>query len=119
MTGSMRSAIAETERRREKQVAFNAAHGITPQTIRKRVSDVMEGARVSAPGAARTGGRTGGRDRRAAELEVPTDPRALGKFLARLEEQMLEHARNLEFEEAARLRDQIHDIRAEALVNPA
>ncbi|MGE0621152.1 MAG: excinuclease ABC subunit UvrB [Pseudomonadales bacterium] len=119
MTGSMERALAETERRRDKQIAFNAAHGITPQTIRKRVADVMEGARVAGPGAARGRGRTGSGDRRAAELEVPTDPRALGKFLGKLEEQMLEHARNLEFEEAARLRDQIQEIREDALVNPA
>jgi len=118
MTGSMESALAETTRRRDKQVAYNEAHGITPQTIRKRVADVMDGARLSAPGAARGRGRTG-TDGRAAALEVPTDPRALGKFLARLEEQMLEHARNLEFEEAARLRDQIREIREDALVNPA
>jgi excinuclease ABC subunit B len=115
MTGSMERAIGETNRRREKQIAFNEAHGITPQTIRKRVADVMEGARVAAPGAAR--GRTNGRDA-GPVLEVPQDPKKLGKFLSGLEEQMLEHARNLEFEEAARLRDQIQKIREEALVNP-
>ena len=78
----------------------------------------MEGARVSGPGAARGRTRSNGRDGRA-PLEVPTDPKALGKFMAKLEEQMLEHARNLEFEEAARLRDEIHQIREERLINPA
>jgi excinuclease ABC subunit B len=118
MTGSMESAIAETTRRRDKQIAFNEAHGITPQTIRKRVADVMEGARVAPPGQVRGRSRANGRES-TAPLEVPSDPRALGKFIAGLEAQMLEHARNLEFEEAARLRDQIREIREEALVNPA
>ncbi len=117
MTGSMESAIGETDRRRAKQVTFNEEHGITPKTIQKRVADVMEGARVSAPGAIRGRSRSNGRDGHAA-MEVPTDPKALGKFLTKLEEQMLEHARNLEFEEAARLRDDIHQIREERLINP-
>ncbi len=118
MTGSMETAIGETNRRRQKQLEFNEAHGITPQTVQKRVADVMEGARVAAPGAARGRSRTNGRDSKPLR-EVPTEPKALGKFLAGLEEQMLEHARNLEFEEAARLRDEIHQIREEQLVNPA
>jgi len=118
MTGSMERAIGETNRRREKQIAHNEAHGITPQTVQKRVADVMEGARVAGPGAVRGRSRSNGRDERAA-MEVPSDPKALGKFLAQLEEQMLEHAKNLEFEEAARLRDEIHEIREERLINPA
>ncbi|MEJ2090292.1 MAG: helicase-related protein, partial [Gammaproteobacteria bacterium] len=118
MTGSMNSAIGETNRRRDKQIDFNEAHGITPQTVRKRVADVMEGARVSAPGAARARNTRNGRGARIA-IEIPSDPKALGKLIGRLEEQMLEHARNLEFEEAARLRDEIQTIREERLVNPA
>ncbi|TNF89492.1 MAG: excinuclease ABC subunit UvrB [Gammaproteobacteria bacterium] len=118
VTGSMEKAIGETSRRREKQIAFNEAHGITPQTVQKRVADVMEGARVAAPGAARGRSRSNGRDDRKA-IEVPSDPKALGKFLTQLEEQMLEHAKNLEFEEAARLRDEIREIREERLINPA
>ncbi len=118
MTGSMEKAIGETNRRREKQIAFNEAHGITPQTVQKRVADVMEGARISAPGAAKGRTRSNGRDAKAA-IEVPSDPKALGKFLTQLEEQMLEHAKNLEFEEAARLRDEIREIREERLINPA
>jgi excinuclease ABC subunit B len=118
MTGSMDKAIGETNRRREKQIAFNETHGITPQTVQKRVADVMEGARVAAPGAARGRTRSNGRDAKTA-IEVPSDPKALGKFLTQLEEQMLEHAKNLEFEEAARLRDEIREIREERLINPA
>ena len=111
-TGSMDRAIAETERRRTKQIAFNAAHGITPQTIRKQVADVMDGAR--APGAARKATKL--RDRRRAPLEIPEDSKALGKLIKRLESEMLEHAKNLEFEEAAVVRDRIQNIREERLL---
>ena len=111
-TGSMDKAIAETERRRAKQIAFNAAHGITPQTIRKQVADVMDGAR--APGAARKATKL--RDRRRAPLEIPDDPKALGKLIKRLENEMLDHAKNLEFEEAAVVRDRIQNIREERLL---
>ncbi len=118
MTGSMEKAIGETNRRRARQIEFNEVHGITPQTVQKRVADVMEGARMSAPGAARGRTRSNGREERKA-IEVPSDPKALGRFLNQLENQMLEHARNLEFEEAARLRDEIREIREERLINPA
>ena len=111
-TGSMDRAIAETERRRAKQVAFNAAHSITPQTIRKQVADVMDGAR--APGTARKATRL--RDRRRAPVDIPDDPKALGKLIKRLENEMLEHAKNLEFEEAAVVRDRIQSIREERLL---
>lgn len=107
VTGSMERAIGETTRRREKQLAHNLAHGITPTTVEKQIADVMEGARV-APGAAK-GSKRSGRQKNA--LEIPADPRALGKLLDRLEKEMLDHAQNLEFEEAARLRDQMQEIR--------
>ncbi len=114
VTGSMKRALDETNRRREKQVAFNAAHGITPKGISKAVADIMEGARAPAPGQAprRKVAEPGSRYQR----EIPDDPKALGKLLAKLEAEMLEHARNLEFEEAAQLRDEIHAIREERLL---
>ncbi|MBX3705704.1 MAG: excinuclease ABC subunit UvrB [Pseudomonadales bacterium] len=115
MTGSMQRALEETDRRRARQIAHNAAHGITPETVRKQIADVMEGARAPAPGASRKGAQAAGRKARV-EAEAPTDPRALGKFLEKLEQQMLEHARNLEFEEAAATRDRIRAIRAERLL---
>ena len=115
MTGSMQRAIDETDRRRAKQVAFNEAHGITPRTIQKQVADVMEGARAPGPGEARRAPRRA-RDRRDAILEVPEDPKALGKLLEKLEKEMLEHARNLEFEQAAEIRDRIREIREERLL---
>jgi excinuclease ABC subunit B len=118
MTGSMERAIAETDRRRERQVAFNEEHDITPKSIEKAVADVMEGARAPAPGQA--GKRTKvAEPKRGFDGELPSDPGKLGKLLKKMEEQMIEHARNLEFEEAARVRDEIHAIREERLVNPA
>ncbi len=115
MTGSMERALAETDRRRAKQVAHNEAHGITPQSIKKHVTDILEGARAPVPGLApKTKHRL--RDRSGKPIVIPDDPKALGKVLAKLEEQMLEHARNLEFEEAAQLRDQIQGIREERLL---
>jgi len=119
MTGSMDMAIGETNRRRDKQIAFNEAHGITPQTIRKQIADIMEGARTAGPGSARGRGR-GSERRREAEVlrELPDDPKALGKLMKELETRMLEHARNLEFEEAAKLRDQLKEVREAQLMNP-
>jgi excinuclease ABC subunit B len=106
MTGSMERALGETDRRREKQVAHNEANGITPVSVKKSVSDVMEGARV-VPGKAKRSGRGKGE----APIEIPTNAKALGKLLAKLEKQMLDHAQNLEFEEAAKLRDQLAEVR--------
>ena len=111
VTGSMERAIAETDRRRDKQLIFNAEHGIVPKTVEKDVTDVMEGAR------SQSGGR--GKSRRFERAapnrarSIPDEPKALGKLLKKLEKEMLESARNLEFEEAAALRDEIEDIRAQ------
>ena len=110
MTGSMERALAETNRRRIKQAAFNEEHGITPRSIQKNVADVMEGARSQRPGTAR--GRAS-RSRSGVKPlpDVPEDPKALGKLLKTLEERMMEHAKDLEFEQAAEVRDQITEIR--------
>ena len=110
MTGSMQAAIDETNRRRDKQLAFNEKHGIVPRSVVKAVADVMEGART-APGAPRS---RGGRDRKAAQpasRPVAGDPKALGKLIADLEARMFEHAKNLEFEDAASVRDEIRALR--------
>ena len=116
MTGSMDRAISETNRRRERQVAFNQKHGITPRSVTKAIADVMEGAR-SAPGAPKAvrGKRDGGKAA-TSKRPMPDDPKAIGKLLSQLEDQMLEHARNLEFEDAAALRDEIAEIRESYLV---
>ena len=111
-TGSMLRAIDETNRRRAKQLAFNAEHGIVPRTVTKAVADVMEGARA-APGAPKTQkDRRKSRNGRAAVQARAEDPKALGKLIADLEAAMLAHAKNLEFEEAAQARDEIRELRA-------
>ena len=104
MTGSMQRAIDETDRRRERQVSHNVQHGIKPATIIKQVSDIMEAA-YPVPGRGR---------RRVAEDATPYEsltPEQLLKKALKLEKRMLKHARDLEFEEAARLRDEIQRIR--------
>ena len=104
MTGSMERAIDETRRRRERQAAHNERHGIKPESIIKKVTDIMESAYPSPA----TEKRMVGDDK------VPYDvlsPEELLKKAAKLEKLMLKAARDLEFEEAARLRDEIHRIR--------
>ena len=110
MTGSMQRALAETERRRNKQLAFNAEHGITPQGIRKAVADVMEANQAGAPG-------TPERFAEVAEQRAEyasKSPAELAREIERLERQMFDHAQNLEFEEAARLRDRVNELRQQA-----
>jgi excinuclease ABC subunit B len=100
ITGSMRRAMDETERRRNRQLAYNTDNAITPIGIRKSVQDVMEGARRE----------VGGRSRVDSTLANLTPEQAM-KRIRKLEVQMYRCARNLEFEEAARIRDEIHDLR--------
>jgi excinuclease ABC subunit B len=108
VTGSMRRAIEETERRREKQLAFNKAHGITPRSVEKAVTDIMEGAL----GQGMSGPRSFAKVAEELAIYGRLTPEELTKQVDALEKQMYEHARNLEFEEAARLRDQIHHMQA-------
>jgi excinuclease ABC subunit B len=119
ITGSMQRAIEETERRRQKQVAFNEAHGITPRGIVKQVVDVMEGARAEG-GAPLPKGKLGARrgqgtktpSRESASLPIhELRPEQALRRMKQLESEMFKHARNLEFEEAARLRDEIETLR--------
>ncbi len=113
ITGSMERAIAETDRRRAKQVEFNRKHGIQPKTIRKQVREIMEGARAAT--------RSRGRHRRVAEPITEyanLSPEKLLKKIKQLEKRMYRHARDLEFEEAARLRDEIEGIRQHGLGFP-
>jgi excinuclease ABC subunit B len=100
----MQRAIDETSRRRERQVEFNERHGIKPATIVKQVADIMEAA-YPVPGRGK---------RRIAEAEASYEamsPEDLLRKAQKLEKQMLRHARDLEFEEAARLRDEIQKMR--------
>ena len=114
-TGSMRRALAETERRRARQIEHNRRHAITPIGIRKAVADIMEGARGSAPGGARRHAREAGEHQRLATLS----PKRLARKLASLEQRMFRHAENLEFEEAARLRDELQRLREASFDLPA
>ena len=108
VTGSMRRALDETDRRRAKQLEFNRAHGITPRGIQKGVTDVMEGAR--APGSSPQATERGRKGRGRAPVE-DLRPEALARRMKKLETDMYRKARNLEFEEAARLRDELERLR--------
>ena len=112
VTGSMDRAINETERRRKKQLEHNKAQGITPKTIHKSIADILEGAI--------TPGKKKGRvAKKVAEPEAGYDvqltPEAMAREIKALEEKMMEHARNLEFEQAAAMRDKITRLRDQAL----
>jgi excinuclease ABC subunit B len=111
ITESMRKAMGETERRRNKQIAHNEVHGITPKTVNKKVKDMIDGVMSNAAKD----------DLRAAEAltasmaDAPIlSEKDLGKRIKQLEKEMLEHARNLEFEKAARLRDQLGLLKEQA-----
>ena len=112
MTGSMERAIGETERRRDKQIAFNLANGITPKGVTKSVADILEGAVVP-----------GSRSNKRKKLKAAEDaaeynanqlrsPSEISKRIRQLEEKMYHHSRDLEFEAAASVRDEIQTLRA-------
>jgi excinuclease ABC subunit B len=114
VTGSMRKALDETDRRRSKQQAYNQAHGITPKGVQKRIADVM-----------RLGYEDGVADLkvlRAAEAkkayEAFASPELVAKKIGKLEKEMRVAAQNLEFEKAASLRDEIRRLREAALISP-
>ncbi len=110
MTRSMQAAIDETDRRRQKQVEYNEAHGIVPKSVARPIVDILEGAHEeSSPKSSAKG-----RGRRVAEPEadyLPLEPAKLAARIKELEQQMYQHARDLEFEDAARVRDQIHRLK--------
>ena len=108
ITDSMRAAIDETERRRAKQIAHNTEHGIVPKGLNKRIRDLIDG--VVSDKAAKDDLAAA---KAAAEVEAMSE-KDLGKRIKLLEKQMLDHARNLEFEKAARVRDQLALLREQA-----
>ena len=116
ITGSMRRALDETERRRTKQQTYNQTHGITPRGIEKAVADIMEGA-YSHPGAPLPAMQYAKVAEETAAYARET-PALLMKKIKQLEQAMYRHARDLEFEEAAKLRDEIQRIRQFGLGMP-
>ncbi|MFT3756153.1 MAG: excinuclease ABC subunit UvrB [Pseudoxanthomonas sp.] len=112
MTKSMQAAIDETSRRREKQVEYNTEHGIQPKSIAKPIVDILEGARGEVPE------KTRGKARRVAEDRADyaaLSPEKLAAKLREMEQRMYQHARDLEFEDAARLRDEIQQLKSASL----
>ncbi|HEY8554537.1 MAG TPA: excinuclease ABC subunit UvrB [Burkholderiales bacterium] len=105
VTGSMQRAIDETNRRRAKQIEYNEKHGIVPKTIVKDVPDIMEGARAVPKARGR------GRRREEAKPYARLSPAQVAARIQELEKKMYQHARNLEFEEAAKLRDEINELK--------
>ena len=111
VTGSMQYALDETGRRRARQIKFNQRHGITPRGIKKAITDILEGAYTEKETAAR-------KFRQVADSPAEYQalvPELLLKKIAKLEERMYQHARDLEFEEAARLRDEINRLKMDGL----
>jgi excinuclease ABC subunit B len=112
ITDSMAKAMGETERRRNKQIAFNLEHGITPKSIVKRIKDLIDGVYSE----------KGGKETQKLELQKAMvedmSEKDVAREIKRLEKQMVEHARNLEFEKAARVRDQLHALKQQAFGAP-
>ncbi|MDW5441870.1 excinuclease ABC subunit UvrB [Polaromonas sp. SM01] len=112
ITDSMKKAMDETERRRNKQIAFNLEHGITPRSIVKRIKDLIDGVYSEKSG------------KEAEKLEIQKalvedmSEKDIAKEIKRLEKLMIEHAKNLEFEKAAKVRDQLHVLKAQAFGAP-
>ncbi|MET0226119.1 MAG: excinuclease ABC subunit UvrB [Dokdonella sp.] len=118
VTRSMQAAIDETDRRRAKQVEYNEEHGIVPASIVRKITDIMEGARAEGE-SERTRGRGAAGARKVAEPAADyrlLTPDQIAAKIRQLEAQMYKHAQDLEFEDAARLRDEIHRIREQGLI---
>ena len=109
----MQQAIEETDRRREKQHQFNLAHGIEPATILKSITDIMQ---VAIPGSGLPSSKTLGKVAEYSADYKTMTPRQLGKKLKQLEDDMYRYAKNLEFEQAARIRDEIKVLQEQILV---
>ena len=113
ITRSMQQAIEETDRRREKQHQFNLAHGIEPATILKSITDIMQ---VAIPGSGPSSSKVPGKVAEYAADYKTMTPRQLGKKLKQLEDAMYGYAKNLEFEQAARIRDEIKVLQEHLLI---
>jgi excinuclease ABC subunit B len=112
VTDSMKRAIDETERRRAKQIAFNAANGITPKGVQKKIKEMIDG--VYSPAAAKAMLEDA---QETAKIEGMSE-KQISKEIKRLEKLMVDHAKNLEFEKAAQVRDQLHVLKQQAFGAP-
>ena len=115
ITDSMKKAIDETERRRAKQIAFNEAHGITPKGVVKRIKDLIDG--VYSEKAGEEAKKLAEAQQHMADIQEMSE-KDLSREIKRLEKQMLDHAKNLEFEQAARVRDQLARLKGQVLGAP-
>lgn len=116
ITRSMQAAIDETSRRREKQVEYNAEHGITPRSVARPIVDILEGARSDAGDSRSARGRRRVAEERS-EYGAVLDPAQAVARIKALEQTMYQHARDLEFEDAARIRDEIRRLKEASLVS--
>ncbi|MBQ5947499.1 excinuclease ABC subunit UvrB [Massilia sp. ST3] len=115
MTDSMKRAIDETERRRAKQIAFNEANGITPKGVQKKIKEMIDGVYSNAAQRAMVEGVH--EDAATAKVESMSE-KQISKEIKRLEKLMVDHAKNLEFEKAAQVRDQLHVLKQQAFGAP-
>lgn len=115
ITNSMQKAIAETERRRAKQMAFNEEHGIVPQGLNKKIGDILQiGHKVGGKGKSRTKDNT--KNNNSVDIQSMST-KELEQRILQLEAQMYKHAQDLEFEAAARVRDELQEIRSQFIAN--
>ncbi|CAN7220845.1 excinuclease ABC subunit UvrB [Polaromonas sp. LjRoot131] len=112
ITDSMKKAMGETERRRNKQIAFNLEHGITPRSVVKRIRDLIDGVYSE------KSGKEAEKIEMQKALVEDMSEKDIAREIKRLEKQMIEHAKNLEFEKAARVRDQLHSLKEQAFGAP-
>jgi excinuclease ABC subunit B len=115
ITGSMQRAMDETDRRRQKQIDHNTKHGIVPQALVKSVSDIMEGAQVPGSGSRKERNKAAATREKAAKYAVEAEGRDIWKTIELMEKQMFQAAKDLEFEVAANLRDQIEQLKKRAV----
>ena len=116
VTDSMKTAISETQRRRQIQLAYNVEHGIDPQTVRRKVTDILLSIAAATRASRRHAPPKRAAPKRAARPEMPTEE--LERLIQSLEEEMHQAAKDLRFEYAARLRDEVHDLRKELKAAP-
>ncbi|KQQ96674.1 excinuclease ABC subunit UvrB [Massilia sp. Leaf139] len=118
VTDSMRRAIDETERRRAKQIAFNEANGITPVGVQKKIKELIDGVYSNAAQKAMVEGAGSLADAEATAKVESMSEKQISKEIKRLEKLMVDHAKNLEFEKAAQVRDQLHVLKQQAFGAP-